>query len=350
MSTRNICSWRATPTLGGDRVMAENYLQHAEHYYRIMAAAAGPAGPISRPSRPLRTPRPAGTGRRPAAARQQSPQQQPAARPSFSLTEGGEGEEEGEEAEATSYRPTLWDRPRPRWRTWPPPQSSRLGCAQRGNTCPATCAGSERPCAGLCGLPYLPATVPYEEAVFEWLAPNRGRRERQYGYREIHRTGARLHPVGARVWRCAEVNQQFTPEHLLKVLIDDEEGLAARPDPRRRRQCRTPCAAASKRRSRSCRKWKAAGAGQVYLAQDTARLLDNAEQVAKKAGDSFVTAEYLLLALALARAPTPAEILKDAGVTPRRSTRPSRICARAAPPTAPRPKTPMTRSRNMPAI
>ncbi|HMH66091.1 MAG TPA: ATP-dependent chaperone ClpB, partial [Rhizomicrobium sp.] len=57
------------------------------------------------------------------------------------------------------------------------------------------------------------------------------------------------------------------------------------------------------------------GNGQVYLAQDTAKLLDNAEAVAKKAGDSFVTAEYLLLALVLATGTPAATILKDAGVT-----------------------------------
>ncbi|MEI7791138.1 MAG: ATP-dependent chaperone ClpB, partial [Alphaproteobacteria bacterium] len=57
------------------------------------------------------------------------------------------------------------------------------------------------------------------------------------------------------------------------------------------------------------------GSGQVYLSQDTAKLLDNAESVAKKAGDSFVTAEYLLLALALAAGTDAAKILKDAGVT-----------------------------------
>jgi ATP-dependent Clp protease ATP-binding subunit ClpB len=58
------------------------------------------------------------------------------------------------------------------------------------------------------------------------------------------------------------------------------------------------------------------GSGQVYLAQETARLLDNAEQIAKKAGDSFVTAEYLLLALAMAAGTESARVLKDAGVTP----------------------------------
>jgi ATP-dependent Clp protease ATP-binding subunit ClpB len=110
-----------------------------------------------------------------------------------------------------------------------------------------------------------------------------------------------------------EGHQQFTPDHLLKVLIDDEEGLAAR------------LIAAAGGNANAVRGSVEAslkklpkvqgGSGQVYLAQDTARLLDNAEQVAKKAGDSFVTAEYLLLALVLAVGSDAARILKDANVT-----------------------------------
>ncbi len=83
---------------GGDRVMAENYLQHAEHYYRIMAAQQaqqaqypGPAGgPEPQP--------PAGPAA--AAARPASRSRQQGSGPSFSLAEGGTDEEEGEEAEA----------------------------------------------------------------------------------------------------------------------------------------------------------------------------------------------------------------------------------------------------------
>src|SRR6202789_2156892 len=48
----------------------------------------------------------------------------------------------------------------------------------------------------------------------------------------------------------------------------------------------------------------------------TLRLLDGAQEAAKKAGDSFVTAEFLLLALALAKGTDAARVLKDAGVTP----------------------------------
>src|SRR6185312_9136277 len=111
-----------------------------------------------------------------------------------------------------------------------------------------------------------------------------------------------------------EGNQQFTPEHLLKVLIDDEEGLAARlinAGGGRDTQVRSGAEAAVKKLPKV-----SGGSGQVYLAQETARLLDNAEQIAKKAGDSFVTAEYLLLALAMAAGTESARVLKDAGVTP----------------------------------
>src|SRR3954462_5877734 len=109
-------------------------------------------------------------------------------------------------------------------------------------------------------------------------------------------------------------NQQFVPEHLLKVLIDDEEGLAARlinAAGGRDRQVRTGVEAALKKLPKV-----QGGSGQVYLSQEAAKLLDNAEQIAKKAGDSFVTAEYLLLALVLATGTEAAKILKDAGVTP----------------------------------
>src|SRR6202007_3343855 len=56
--------------------------------------------------------------------------------------------------------------------------------------------------------------------------------------------------------------------------------------------------------------------GQVYLAPETGRLFDSAEQIAEKAGDSFVTVERLLLALALAQGTAPAKVLADAGLTP----------------------------------
>jgi ATP-dependent Clp protease ATP-binding subunit ClpB len=107
-------------------------------------------------------------------------------------------------------------------------------------------------------------------------------------------------------------HQYFTPEHLLKVLIDDEEGLAARliaASGGRPEQVRDSVARALQKMA------QVQGAQQNYIHNDTARLLESAQQVATKAGDSFVTAEYLLLALAMS-AGESARILKDSGVTP----------------------------------
>ncbi len=109
-------------------------------------------------------------------------------------------------------------------------------------------------------------------------------------------------------------HQQLTPLHLLKVLLDDKEGLAA-----------NLIGAAGGDAARALGNVEAelaklprvegAGAGQVYLAPETGRVLEQAEQVAEKAGDSFVTAERLLLALVLAAGTPAAKALADAGVT-----------------------------------
>lgn len=79
----------------GDRVMAENYLQHAEHYYRIMAAAAAQQAQYAA-QQAAQNPRPPGADGQPQP---QPPHQPGSSGPSFSLAEGGE--DEGEEAEAS---------------------------------------------------------------------------------------------------------------------------------------------------------------------------------------------------------------------------------------------------------
>ena len=137
-----------------------------------------------------------------------------------------------------------------------------------------------------------------------------------------------------------EGNQQFVPEHLLKVLLDDEEGLAARlinAAGGRDTQARSATEAALKKLPKV-----QGGSGQVYLGQDTAKLLDNAEQAAKKAGDSFVTAEYLLLALALAAGTEAAKILKEAGVTAQGLNGAIANLRKGRTATAPPPRMPMT--------
>src|ERR671924_1414034 len=112
-----------------------------------------------------------------------------------------------------------------------------------------------------------------------------------------------------------EGHQQFAPEHLLKVLLDDPEGLAAglidRSGGRSREALSGVEAALAK-----IPKVSGGGAGQVYLAPAMARVFDQAQKVAEKAGDSYVTVERLLLALALEKESEAGKALARAGVTP----------------------------------
>src|ERR1700680_1279092 len=112
-----------------------------------------------------------------------------------------------------------------------------------------------------------------------------------------------------------EGHQQFAPEHLLKVLLDDPEGMAAglidRAGGNSRAALNATEAALAKRP-----KISGGGAGQVYLSPLLARVFDAAEKAGEKAGDSFVTVERLLLALALEKNSEAGKILRNGGVTP----------------------------------
>ena len=112
-----------------------------------------------------------------------------------------------------------------------------------------------------------------------------------------------------------EAHQQFTPDHVLKVLLDDPEGLAAglidRAGGNSRAALREVEAVLGK-----MPKVSGGGSGQLYLAPATARLFDNAEKIADKAGDSYVTVERLLLGLSLDKDSDTGKILSRAGVTP----------------------------------
>ena len=112
-----------------------------------------------------------------------------------------------------------------------------------------------------------------------------------------------------------EGHQQFAPEHLLKVLLDDPEGLAAGLIDRsggNSRQALSAVEAALAKRP----KISGGGAGQIYLDPALAQVFDTAEKAGEKAGDSFVTVERLLLALALEKGNEAGKILADSGVTP----------------------------------
>lgn len=112
-----------------------------------------------------------------------------------------------------------------------------------------------------------------------------------------------------------EGHQQFTPLHILKVLLDDSEGLAAGLIDRAGGNSRAILKATQDALAKMP-KVSGAGAGQVYLAPATARAFEAAEQAAEKAGDSFVTVERLLLALALDKDSEAGAILIKGGVSP----------------------------------
>ena len=110
-------------------------------------------------------------------------------------------------------------------------------------------------------------------------------------------------------------NPQITPEHLSKALLDDPEGLAAGLINRaggnaKQALTRTEAALAK------LPKVSGAGAAQPHMTPALRRVLDQAEQIATKAGDSFVTVERVLQALGLTKEGETARILEDAGVTP----------------------------------
>ena len=109
-------------------------------------------------------------------------------------------------------------------------------------------------------------------------------------------------------------HQRIAPEHLLKALLEDSEGMASGLI----RKAGGDVAVAVRETDALLAKHPAvsgSGAQQTpALDNDLVRLLDQAEQVAKKAGDSYVTVERLLLALTLASASGAGRALADAGV------------------------------------
>jgi ATP-dependent Clp protease ATP-binding subunit ClpB len=113
-----------------------------------------------------------------------------------------------------------------------------------------------------------------------------------------------------------EHNQRITPAHYLKALLDDEQGMAvglinaAGGDGKAAR--REVDALVDKEP-------KVTGSGATSapgIDGDLIRLLDQAQEIAKKAGDSYVTVERILLAFALAKGTDVGEALKKAGLTP----------------------------------
>jgi len=125
-------------------------------------------------------------------------------------------------------------------------------------------------------------------------------------------------------------HQQFTPEHMLKVLVDDDEGLAASLIERAGGNVRDVKLGVES--ALDAMPKVEGGNGQLYLAQPLAKVFSTAEDLAKKAGDSFVTVERLLQALAMEKSAKSAEILSKAGVTAQALNQVINEVAKAAPP------------------
>jgi ATP-dependent Clp protease ATP-binding subunit ClpB len=118
----------------------------------------------------------------------------------------------------------------------------------------------------------------------------------------------------AQTWALGQGHQQFAPEHLLKVLLDDPEGMAAGLIARAGGRAKDASLATEAALARLPK--VSGGSGQLYLAQPLAKVFATAEELAKKSGDSYVTVERLLLALAMEKDAATARILANAGVTP----------------------------------
>ena len=110
-------------------------------------------------------------------------------------------------------------------------------------------------------------------------------------------------------------HQRVAPEHVLKALLEDEQGMASGLIKAAGGTAATALQLTDQALAKIA---QVSGSGAQSLAwdNDTVRVLDSAEQVAVKAGDSVVTVERLLVALALATTTEAGKALKGAGVTP----------------------------------
>ncbi|MBX9726076.1 MAG: ATP-dependent chaperone ClpB, partial [Rickettsiales bacterium] len=107
-------------------------------------------------------------------------------------------------------------------------------------------------------------------------------------------------------------HQRFTPEHIFSTLLE-EPSIASMLE-----TAGADVALMVERTKTALAKLpKVEGSGaQMYLPADTARVIENAKDLAKKAGDQFVTVERLLQALSLTSESASAKILQEAGASP----------------------------------
>ena len=119
----------------------------------------------------------------------------------------------------------------------------------------------------------------------------------------------------AQMLALREGHQRLIPDHVLKVLLDDPEGLAANLIGAAGGDSRAVYRAVEANLAKQP-KVEGQGAGQIYMAPETARVFDQAEAIAEKAGDAFVTVERMLMALALAKGTEAADAIAKGNVKP----------------------------------
>jgi len=152
------------------------------------------------------------------------------------------------------------------------------------------------------GLLKLPASL--EEVCEEWNMNFENFTERARGLVQVAQDLAQ-----------GSGHQKLVPEHLLRALLGDEEGLcvnlirSAGGDPARAEH-------AVVLELKKLPKVETDGARKLFLSREIGQILSSAQDISTKAGDSFITVERLLLAVALATGTTAAQVLADAGVTP----------------------------------
>ena len=118
----------------------------------------------------------------------------------------------------------------------------------------------------------------------------------------------------AQTFALGRGHQQFAPEHILKVLLDDPEGMASGLIDRAGGNAKALKGDLEGLLDKMPK--VSGGSGQLYMGQATARLFEQAEKIADKAGDSFVTVERLLLALAMDSDSETGKLMKRHGITP----------------------------------
>ncbi len=117
----------------------------------------------------------------------------------------------------------------------------------------------------------------------------------------------------AQTYALSEGHQKFSSLHLLKVLLDDSEGLASGLIEKaggNAKQAMADTIASLKKIPKV-----SGGNEQIYLSQEMAKIFATAQTAAEKAGDGYVTVERLLLALVIEKSSEAGKILASIGLT-----------------------------------